>query len=437
MCASDDELTAAGALHMMDAALDCLNGPGGTMLQAAELGDVLAELGMLSGKFAAARAAILARFDACRGYTADGHGSSAAWLVTRTRETRKAAGAEVRRMRAHERHPVIAAAQARGDVSDSWAAQIAEWTRRLPPDWRADVDRMLVDTAAAGARLEDLAVVARAAYEKWRSQQPDPDEDNGFEDRYLRLGTTIGNAGRVSGDLTPECTAALQAVLEALGKKGGPEDARTEPQRFHDALQLACELLIRARMVPDRAGADTRVDVVVSLAELMVLEGASAIQDAWLAALLGDPGQPGEPASSPARLAALAGQPGYLAGQDAAAVACDAIIAPVVTGHPDLCVVDQMIGLVLAYLDGVGDGPAAQAAAGHDLGEGRPGGGSTAGGSPAVPGRPLSLAALSPAALQALRGDFASPERCELAPPANRRPKRAFPQCAVDVRPGA
>jgi hypothetical protein len=395
MCASDDELTAAGALRMADAALDCLNGLGGTMLQSAELGDVLAELGTLSGKLAAARAAILARFDACRGYTADGYGSPGAWLAARGRETRRAAGAEVRRMRAHQRHPVIAAALARGDVSDSWAAQMAEWTRRLPPDWRAGVDRLLVDTAAAGAALEDLAVVARAAYEKWRSQQPDPDDpDDGFDDRYLKLGTTIGNAGHVTGNLTPECTAAVQAVLEALGKKGGPEDDRSEPQRFHDALQLACELLIRARMVPDRAGADTRVDVVVSLAELMVLEGASAIQDAWLAAFLGDAASPSEPASSPVRLAALAGQPGYLAGKDAEAAACDAIIAPVVTGHPDLRVVDQMVGLVLAYLDAAGD-----TLAGHGDGDGP----SAATGSRLPSPQALSPAALSPAALRALR----------------------------------
>jgi hypothetical protein len=35
-------------------------------------------------------------------------------------------------------------------------------------------------------------------------------------------------------------------VLEALGKKAGPEDDRTEPKRFHDALQVACGLLPRA-----------------------------------------------------------------------------------------------------------------------------------------------------------------------------------------------
>jgi len=41
----------------------------------------------------------------------------------------------------------------------------------------------------------------------------------------------------IRGDLTPECAAAVTAVLEALAKKAGPEDHRNEPQRFHDALQ--------------------------------------------------------------------------------------------------------------------------------------------------------------------------------------------------------
>src|SRR5262249_56234253 len=43
--------------------------------------------------------------------------------------------------------------------------------------------------------------------------------DDGFEDRWLRLGITFRGAGRAEGDLTPGCAAALAAVLEALGKK--------------------------------------------------------------------------------------------------------------------------------------------------------------------------------------------------------------------------
>jgi hypothetical protein len=324
---------------MLDVALDYINGSFSGDLPAMGHGEALVALGRVSGKLAAAKAQILARFDACRGYTEDGYGSAASWLAARNRETGRAARTEVRRMRQHKAHPAVAAAQARGDISDSWAAEIAEWTRKLPPELRECVDKLLIDTAAAGANLEDLAIVARAAYEKWRSQQPDPDEpDDGFDDRYLKLGTTIDNAGRVTGDLTPECATALQAVLEALGKKAGPEDDRTEPQRFHDALQLACELLLRAQMVPDRAGADTRADVVIGLSQLREMPGASAFEQAWLAA--------------------LAGQPGYLAGEDAKSAACDAIITPVVTGHPDLSVVDQMIDTILAYFHGAeDDGP--------------------------------------------------------------------------------
>jgi hypothetical protein len=334
MCTKGDQVPgdAKEALRMLDSALDYINGPFGAELPPAALGETLVALGQVSDRLAAARAQLLSRFDAGRGHHADGYGSSRSWLAARARITQKAAGAEVRRMRQLRRHPVIAAAQARGEVSESWAAEMAEWTRRLPVELREGTDKLLVDTAAAGANLEDLAFVARAAYERWRSQQPDPDEpDDGFEDRYLKLGTTIDNAGRVTGDLTPECTAALQAVLESLGKKRGPEDDRPEPQRFHDALQEACELLIRADMVPDRAGADTRVDAVISLGELLALPGASEVQEVWLAA--------------------MAGEHAHLAGPGAETAACDAVLTPVVTGRLDLAVVDQMIGVILAHLD--------------------------------------------------------------------------------------
>jgi hypothetical protein len=85
------------------------------------------------------------------------------------------------------------------------------------------------DTAAAGAACEGLA--ASAAYAIRQRQHPDPD---GFDDRYVQVGKTFGGAEVIRGDLSPEC-AAMQAVLEALGRKHGPEDHRTEGQRFHKA----------------------------------------------------------------------------------------------------------------------------------------------------------------------------------------------------------
>jgi hypothetical protein len=97
---------------------------------------------------------------------------------------------------------------------------------------RDETDRILLEAAVAGASLDDLATIAACASEQWRRQQPDPDDpDDGFDDRYVQAGTTFGGAGVIRGNLTPECAAAVRAVLEALGKKTGPEDDRTEGKR--------------------------------------------------------------------------------------------------------------------------------------------------------------------------------------------------------------
>jgi hypothetical protein len=192
-----------------------------------------------------------------------------------TKMTWKDAGAAVRQMRLLGRHPDLAGAMAAGQLSGSWALEIAGWTQKLPAELRGQTGKILLEAAAGGATLDDLRMLFGCVYEQWRSQQPDDDgPDYGFEDRYVHVETIFGGAGVVRGDLTPECAAAVQAVLESLGKKRGPEDTRTEGQRFHDALQEGCELLLRARLVPDRAGADTQVIAHVPLSQLRGLDGA-------------------------------------------------------------------------------------------------------------------------------------------------------------------
>uniref|UniRef100_UPI0026052740 DUF222 domain-containing protein n=1 Tax=Trebonia sp. TaxID=2767075 RepID=UPI0026052740 len=319
----------ADALRVTRAGLDFLNSPAAADLDTAAIGEVLISLGGLRAKFAAAHAAFLRRFDAAGAHDADGYGTSASWLAARTQMTRKDAKAEVRQMRRLSAHPGVADAMAAGQVSESCGREITELTRKLPEELRAQTGKILLDAAAAaGASLDDLTLIAAAAWEQWRAQHPDADDDDGFDDRYLAVGTTFGGAAVIRGNLTPECNAAVQAVLEALGKRHGPEDTRTEDQRWHDALQLGCELLIRARMVPDRAGADTQVIAHIPFPWLRSQPGASAIEEAWLGA--------------------RAGQAGYLTGAGAETAACDAMIVPVVTGHADMTVIDQIIELALA-----------------------------------------------------------------------------------------
>jgi hypothetical protein len=345
----------AEALRMAHAAMDYMNSPAAGEPDGAGCGPVLTALGELAAKVTAARAGFLRRFDAADAHDDDGYGTSSAWLAAKAGMTPRAARAAVRQMRQLAEHRPLHEALAAGQLSESLAEEIAGWTKKLPAELRGQTDEILVQAAAGGATRQDLAVLATAALEQWQSGHPDPDDDDGgFADRYLSVGSTFGGAGVIRGDLTPECTAAVQAVLEALGKRHGPEDTRSEAQRFHDALQLGCELLIRAKMVPDRAGADTQVIAHIPLSQLRQLPGASELEQAWLHARLGEPG--------------------YLAGTDAAAAACDALTVPVVTGHADMTVIDQMIDLALAAFahdrHGTGNGDNDDDCAGISTGDG-------------------------------------------------------------------
>ena len=333
MCEADGRMSAGSApgsvAESLRTAVACLDYliPVTPELPAAACGEALTTLGEVRSKLAAAHAVLLRRFDALDGHDADGYGSSSAWLAAMTKMTRKDAKAAVKQMRTLGERPHLEGALGAGDVSDSWAAEIAGWLKKLPEELRDGTEKILANAAAAGASLEDLATITAHALAHWQTDHPDADDDGDFRDRQVQVGTTFGGAAILRGDLTPECAAAVTAVLEALGKKAGPEDDRTEKQRFHDALQLACELLLRAKLVPDRAGADTQVIAQISLRDLRVMGGAPGLEEAWIRSVLGEGG--------------------YLTGADAEAAACDAMIVPLVTGTMDTTALDKMIDLVL------------------------------------------------------------------------------------------
>jgi hypothetical protein len=217
---------AAAAADALDASLDHLAGTDWASLGTAAHGEMLARLQRAQG-----------------GYEPDGHRSARAWLVNKTGISKGAAGGAVGWQKRLTRHGRIATVMAAGDISESWAREIAAWTDRLPEDKRDEADQILLDAAASGLPLEDLAILAQTIHETWKARHPDPDDGNGetgdedgFGDRYLRLGTTLDGVGKLSGDLTAGCAAALQAIFDALGKHLGPDDHRSIEQRQHDAL---------------------------------------------------------------------------------------------------------------------------------------------------------------------------------------------------------
>lgn len=374
----------AEALRAGGTFADYLNTPAAGELDALGLGEVLVSLGEIRSKLAAAHASFLRQFDAADAHDSDGYGSSSAWLAAMGKMSKRDAKSAVRQMHQMTRHPHLAGALGRGELSESWAGEIARWLRRLPAELRSGTEKVLADVAAAGASLDDLATITAHALALWQVEHPDPEDEGGFPDRYVKVGSTFGGAGVIRGDLTPECTAAVTAVLQALGKKAGPEDDRTEGQRFHDALQLACALLLRARLVPDRAGADTQVMAHIPLSQLRAMPGAARLEDAWIRAVLGEDG--------------------YLTGKDADAAACDATTVPVVTGAMDLTIIDQMIDLALAAFSHGAPAPAPAPEPGPAAPEpAGPGPDAPEPASAGWPGSRIALAGLSPGARQALR----------------------------------
>jgi Domain of unknown function (DUF222)/HNH endonuclease len=289
----------AQALAWLDGALAYLAAADPAAMTAAEQADCLRALEVAQARQVAARSAVLAAFTGPGGgMEADGQGSPRTWLTWQTKVSRPAASAAVVWMRRLRCHPAVAAALAAGQVSCSWARQICDWTDPLPCDCRGDAEEVLLAAAASGADLAGLAELAEELRRRLAPVDIDP-ADDGFHERQLRLANHFRGAGKLDGDLTARCAAALTAVLDSLGKRAGPEDTRTAAQRHHDALEEMCLRLLASGGLPDTAGQPTRLLLHMNLPDLSGRAGR------WTG--------PG-PAAAP--------------GDD-----CDTAVIPVVTGH--------------------------------------------------------------------------------------------------------
>ena len=322
--------TAAEAVAMVAAGLGWLAAADVASMPSAVQADCLRGLERAASMHTAARSRVLSAFSAQGGCEDDGQGSARTWLKWQTRITGGAAYGALGWMHRLAGHRAVGDALGAGEISESWARQICDWTDKLPEDVRGDADVFLLGAAAGGAELRDLGKLA----EEIRRQcaRPDTDGDDGFAGRSLRLDTTFEGAGKLDANLTPQCAAAVAAVLDALGKRRGPEDERTKGQRLHDALEDACRRLAGSGCLPERAGQPTQIVLHMDLDRLRGLPGAPEAEAAW------------------------AGQATAGPGDD-----CDAQIVPVVTGRVDPGVLDR---LAAALLHGTPPGPAQDGPAG-------------------------------------------------------------------------
>ncbi len=351
MCTTTVPATAAEALGLLESALGMqqrvlrfLAAQDAAGLPAPAVADQLRALERADAVGSAVRGRLLEVFDTQDGYLAGGQRSTRAWLVHSLRVTRGQA-AEYLAVQALARgHRVLHAALAEGWVlTTSEALQLAKWTKAIPEEYRGTAEDILVAAARKGVDLRGLAAIC--AEIRACTAERDPDDDNDPRlDRGVSLDTTFDGAGVVRGDLTPECTAMVQAVLDALSAPAGGGDLRTRPERYHDALGEAMRRLLASDLLPQRAGQPVKALVHIYFAELRERDRDGVLQDKWIAEYRA------RWAAHRAAASVSAGDGGaWLDGDAARQVACDAMIIPVVTGDIDPGAVDELIALCVRY----------------------------------------------------------------------------------------
>ena len=361
--------SASEAMDMVHAGLGYLAAADPAAMAAETQARCLQMLEQATAMGTAARASLLAAFSSGQGYSADADYSPTAWLIHKTGITKGAAVAYTAWVRRAAAHPQVAAALAAGEISESVARTICTWTDKLPGDCRPPADAILVTAARAGMDVRDLAGLAGEIYARSLPEDPGQDRDQAFGDRSVKLETTFDGAGVLTGDLTPECASVVTAVLDALSAPAGAEDTRSQAQRYHDGLQEAMQRLVTAGLLPERAGQPVKALVHISLADLMVLDGSSALLEEWTSRV--------RALWAGHRAGASAGGSdggAWLDGDAATAMACDAAMTPIVTGDVNPAAFDDLVRLCVE-LDrlrhhgsgsGSGDGDGGQSAPAPD-----------------------------------------------------------------------
>ena len=174
-------------------------------------------------------------------------------------------------------HPVVAAAQAAGEISDEHARVGTRCIERIPaaagPEAPAIAEAMLVEAA----RHQDPRALTSTAHALLLRLDPDgrqPREDEIARQRSFTVGEEHAGISAARGALTGETAAVWRTIIDALSAPvtgpGGERDERTAAQRRHDALHEAGLRLLRSGTLPDAGG--TPVTVLIRTTDVDVAD---------------------------------------------------------------------------------------------------------------------------------------------------------------------
>ena len=336
-----------------------------TQLPVCEQARLLQVLELAHALETAARTSVLDGFTAAQGYHEDGDYSPRSWLINRTGVTKGAATAHTEWVKRAHAHPRVIAALAARDMSESFGRKICDWTGQLPEDCQDSADAILVAAAVSGrqpggpgpAGRGDLRPVPAAGPRRPGRRVRGPVGPAGDHVRGRRGARRGLDAGMRRGGHG----GAGRAVGSRRGR--GPADPRAAVPRRAAGRDAAPP---GAGLLPGRAGQPVRAWAHMSLAELLALDGNGALLGQWVTTVRARwAGHRAAASVGRQRRRRLAGR------RAAAAVACDALITPVVTGEVDPGALDGLVRLCVE-LARLGPGPSPDAAAAADRGPAAP-----------------------------------------------------------------
>lgn len=185
------------------------------------------------------------------------------WLVEECRLSPVEASRRVRTSWALTTYPDTDQALQAGDVSHEHARVITDCLRRLPGNWVAEGERILLDAArlldptALGIVVRKLRITAGA------DEDAEAAEQRRFASRYATLASTFDGMLHLDAMLDPTAGAMLSAALTPLMTKGGEEDDRTAAQRRADALAALADHSLSCGWLPDQQGERPHVTVAI------------------------------------------------------------------------------------------------------------------------------------------------------------------------------
>ena len=179
--------------------LGYLAGADATAMAAETQAQCLRMLEQATAMGTAARASVLAAFASGQGYWAE-VGLQSAGVADEPDPHYQRRRHGVRRVgRPGPGHPEVTAALAAGEMSESFARTICQWTDKLPEACRPDADEILLAAAGTGMDLRDLCGLAGEIYARSLPGNPDDGKNETFGDRSVRLETTFDGAGYCMG----------------------------------------------------------------------------------------------------------------------------------------------------------------------------------------------------------------------------------------------